>query len=682
MRQELRGVLVAELKRRGMWHHRPSFLGVVGHLRWAEQGTGSDALDELAADCFEFIFVRRLKSLKIQAERKANIDGLIRLGVRHFLIEAQRRNDPIGFRVFELLRDVISRSIAAGHLSIEAGNPRLRNDTFLAVKAVAAPHAARGAEMSCLADRWADERLEDLVTASRVRRTNLVAEMVGELKSYLGDERFGFRFGDLVDPLKRQVRNGWAARMLDLPGVLAAQERIEEQRFRDQQSDLLNLRSSTLAILRCMDGAVGDDSVAAKTRLYLNLLWQAIRGLADGSGADLDSTDGSIRLQEQEELPSHRTLAQLLGIPRARLPGLFERLRRLWRDCEHAFVSGKEGKIMDSEQSTSQHPRERAAIALRDTLARTVDTVPTKSVAAVSLEEGDLFVVPEVDVEGVQWLVLDTDPDAGLLRCVPMDACPLVGAHDLDLTFAQDEGEPRVVRLGLELWLDARVVGEVLLLNRLDATARFAADTALKSRESYDGELASYREELEDGSLRAHQALARIAEVPRQVETSGEVDGRPVAANHGRRSPWPRLAAAALAAGVIGLSWTATDLRRRVHQLEAPILDLPYREVHLTDGPRSRWFFRLPFDATHIQLVLVSNESTEYANYEIELVSTAGGILYETPALEPDIDYSITVRLQLFDQGPVTVRYYGVSTSGERRLLREKLVEIVVEEPP
>src|SRR5947199_68635 len=90
----LRAALVQEMKKRGLWQSPPSYLGVYGWESWgseALQGSGSartqSALGELVADCYAFIFVDRLQSLKRHLQDKPDIDGLVLLNVRHFLHE-------------------------------------------------------------------------------------------------------------------------------------------------------------------------------------------------------------------------------------------------------------------------------------------------------------------------------------------------------------------------------------------------------------------------------------------------------------------------------------------------------------------------------------------------------------------------------------------------------------------
>jgi hypothetical protein len=116
----LRRLLVSELKRRSLWSLPPACLGIYGCTTWADP----EAVEELVADCFVFIFVERFRSLKAQLRYKPNVEGLIVRNVRNFLHETQRRHDPVGYRVFTVLRSAVRDALSAGELQVIAGSPR------------------------------------------------------------------------------------------------------------------------------------------------------------------------------------------------------------------------------------------------------------------------------------------------------------------------------------------------------------------------------------------------------------------------------------------------------------------------------------------------------------------------------------------------------------------------------
>src|SRR5262249_51174965 len=77
----LREILEHELKRRGLWHHPPAYLGICA-ADWRGGPEDDGALDELVAECYGFIFVDRLERLRAQLAQKPNIEGLVLLNVR------------------------------------------------------------------------------------------------------------------------------------------------------------------------------------------------------------------------------------------------------------------------------------------------------------------------------------------------------------------------------------------------------------------------------------------------------------------------------------------------------------------------------------------------------------------------------------------------------------------------
>ncbi len=115
----LRRLLVSELKRRSLWSLPPAFLGIYGCVTWADP----DAVEELVADCFVFTFAERFRSLKAQLRTKPDIEGLVLRNVRNFLHETQRRHDPVGFRVFTVLRSAVRNALSAGDAPGDRGEP-------------------------------------------------------------------------------------------------------------------------------------------------------------------------------------------------------------------------------------------------------------------------------------------------------------------------------------------------------------------------------------------------------------------------------------------------------------------------------------------------------------------------------------------------------------------------------
>lgn len=319
-RADLRRALEVELRRRGLWAAAPSYVGVPGHGRWDR-----DALDELAGECYLYQLAR-LRGLQAQLRAGAGIDGFVLLNVRHFVFERQRANDPLGYRVFEMLERAVERALEGGRLLSREPGERVRNDSVLAFApgggdaAPASPDA-----LAPLARRWNDDLLPALVTArGRPQRAAVVTRLEGHLATLPGLGVRVFRFGDLVEPLKSDVRRRWAALgepeegevAFEADGDLAALVRtvppdssLEE---RDRFERLLECAAGRLARLPAADGA-GE---------LLSLLSALARHARDPAA---------------DETPSHRALARETAIPRHRLPALHARLREVLAECRRAI---------------------------------------------------------------------------------------------------------------------------------------------------------------------------------------------------------------------------------------------------------------------------------------------------------------------------------------------------------
>jgi len=324
VRDVLRAALRGELRRRGLWTAPPDYVGVVGCTSWDE------ALEELLSECYAFVFVDRLRSLQAQLQVKPNIDGLVFLNVRHFLHERQKESDPLGAQVFQVLQSAVRAAVAAGELHVLTGDARIRNETVLGFSPDADPASAVGRDLRASAARWNDALLPDLVTL-RGRREAEVVERLRERLADLRDEGIAaFRFKDLIDPLKADVRTRWAA-LLDHESGEPAFERGADEAARSvrlvRPDTSFEERQLYRRLVACVLAAIERLDVNEKTRGYLSTLWQFLRVQAMGAAAG-------------EGRPSQRRIGDLLGIPRERLKDFYKTLGRLLEECR-AANSGK-----------------------------------------------------------------------------------------------------------------------------------------------------------------------------------------------------------------------------------------------------------------------------------------------------------------------------------------------------
>lgn len=316
----LRAALVSEMKKRGLWQSPPCYLGAYGWESWdseAPQGSGraQGALGELVADCYAFIFVDRLQSLKRQLQEKPDIDGLVLLNIRHFLHERQRVHDPLGFRIFEMLQAAVEEAISSGALYVLAGDKKIRNDTLLGFHP-AAELPSTPADLEPIVLRWNDELMPALVTARTRQQTAVVRQLREHILELPRRGVEAFRFKDLLDPLKRDARGRWAALLAEGEKGPGASEADQIQVPVSPESTVES-RQSFKHLTRCVSTSIDRMEADPRTRTQLMTLWHYLWRQHGDEGP------------EAMRPPSYRQLGQRLNISRERLPVLFALLRQL-----------------------------------------------------------------------------------------------------------------------------------------------------------------------------------------------------------------------------------------------------------------------------------------------------------------------------------------------------------------
>jgi hypothetical protein len=320
----LRAALVNEMKKRGLWQSPPCYLGAYGWESWdseAPQGSGVNraqgALGELVADCYAFIFVDRLQSLKRQLQEKPDIDGLVLLNIRHFLHERQRAHDPLGFRIFEMLQAAVEDAVASGALYILAGDKKIRNDTFMGFDP-AAELPSTPPDLEPIVLRWNDELMPALITARTRQQAAVVRQLRGCILELPQRGIEAFRFKDLLDPLKRDVRGRWAALLGEgEEGAVSPSSDAIQVPAPALPGSTGESRQSFEDLTHCVSTSIDGIEADSRTRAQLKTLWNYLwRQHGEES-------------QEAVRPPSYRQLGQRLNISRERLPVLFALLRQL-----------------------------------------------------------------------------------------------------------------------------------------------------------------------------------------------------------------------------------------------------------------------------------------------------------------------------------------------------------------
>ena len=328
--QALRTTVVAELRRSYAWSSPPSYLGVFGWPAWQAPGADSQSgpLAELLTDCYVAVFLEQRPRLRAQLAVKADVDGLVVLTLRHYLQKRRQHNDRLGFLVFKSLRLAVREAIGAGELWVLDGSPKILNPTLLATSPGADADDVAGREvLAPVVEGWVRELMPEMVTAQGVRRREVVARLRRFLLDLEAEGVRAFRFKDLIDPLKHQVRGRWAAVFDHGQGEQATDDDVRG--FADvvrlvRPDDRLDTDDSFEKLVACVAGLVEELREPARTRHYLRTLWGFLRAWAEGE----ESAGAS------DNLPTGRRLGELLRIPRKRLPSLWELLRELVRRCQ------------------------------------------------------------------------------------------------------------------------------------------------------------------------------------------------------------------------------------------------------------------------------------------------------------------------------------------------------------
>lgn len=350
--EALSAATIRELRRRLLWRSPPSYLGVCGWSSWWERSAGpgrtASALDELVIDCYSEIFLKRLPRLLAQLEVKAEIDGLVFIYLKNYIHDRRKAHDPMGFRLFQTLRLVVRQAIAAGELFVVAGDPKILNGTVVATRRGEARRAASDpGRLRSIVERWNDELFPGIMRAKGTERQDLIGRLRDRFRELEAQGVRVFRFKDLIDSLKRDVRARWAA-LFELErgeSVLAESKEglatvvrliLPDERHWERES-FATLVARVADRLDRLDAPV-------KTRRYLRALWSFL-----GSFAADDSL---------ESLPSNRKLSDLLAIPRERLPGLYDTLREVVANDRGAVTMpfGVAGMEADAAVASGRSP--------------------------------------------------------------------------------------------------------------------------------------------------------------------------------------------------------------------------------------------------------------------------------------------------------------------------------------
>ncbi len=328
-RTALRITLSNELKIRGLWATQPQFLGIYGYSSWSAEG----ALEELVSGCYLFTFAKR-QALQAQLKVKPSIEGLVIRNVRNFLSRREELYDPIGRRVYSVLGDAVGRLIEAGELHVLGEDPgavtevpKITNETILGFAPSPDPRPAWTDDFGANVRSWNEDLLPDLITAMGLGASKVIQRLMAHLRGLRDAGCEAFRFKDLLDALKSDVRARWKVlqefQLLQLPG------KDFEQRER--------FETLVVCVEDCLDAQRGSE----RRKENLWKLWRLIRAVTADSWAG-EVAEPPAR-DFADELPSKREMARILGIPKGTLSDLYNTIQRCVEECLETLYRGEGG---------------------------------------------------------------------------------------------------------------------------------------------------------------------------------------------------------------------------------------------------------------------------------------------------------------------------------------------------
>ncbi len=637
-----------------------------------------DALEELTADGYSFIFVDRIHSLRAHARAKPNIEGLVYLNVRHFVHGLQRRQDPLGARIYSLVQEAVGDLVENGILTSGASGERLTGESVLTFRVSEdSSEATEVAEEEALEqqiERWPDTLLPDLVTTRGRGHGPLKDRLCDHLLAFRGGGVKTFTLGAVVRSLNTEVRRRWAA-ILDTSQGEKRQEFSEDgvpawvpislpdETYAERQSFRWFAECTDLAL----SGFVGDE----RTREELRVLWEALLSWV-AEPSDISAGEkGASSVRGREGIPSRRELARFLGIPRGRLPRLYEHLGGIVNRCKEKGPGALSKSSIPSRSTSVGGSMDSGQI--RDQLRQATGEAVVRSAQALdrphshSSEDprpGEIFVLRESGPEPIEWLVVEVSSTKdGRWIGLPVDTYPWIGPGDIGVP-REAPGGPLNLRCALAVSLPQGLFEAALRSGSLapsylkEAKAKSRELSAARIHSGGQGELEpadrEWRQKLVEAVRRVQEAGAAPEETPRL--------SCPKRSESHRFSHWSSRLAATFAAISLGLAWWGWTQRQQLEELSAPSFAPPREEVVFENDPqRGPELWQVPAGGKPLLVNLVFRETAACDLLRLEFRDRHGCSLWTTG--EFAVPVTDEVRLVLpsgfLRRGPVELELSG-----------------------
>ncbi len=723
---KLRPALLRQVLWRGLWDRPPRYLGVVG-ASWADPG----AKDELLADFCEFM-VRRLPGLWKRCAEESNIDYLVYINIRNFIHETQEKHDPVGSRIYKILKSTVKKAIQKENLYLLTSDSQIRSNqeidggideerdqktketiSYGSILGFTAQSDLRNAQAVDLAQKvevWRAELLPDLVTDYQY--TGVALRLEACIDGLRDQDVESFRFGDLMDCLRAQAREWFASAQHSSEGPSAREDTDDENpRLVPIAGPDTGIegRDFLYKLRRCVIAGV-EKLEETRTRGYLLKLWLFLHSWAAES-AETGETPGFDGL-EGDKLPSAKKLGEMIGVPRNRIPGLKETLTHLVRDC-HSALSGKvpvrekDKEFVRRELSlgSPSYGRQDGSIDMSQTSrleqirAQMGEAAAHYAKGRARIESqkrwsprlGDTFLfIKEEGAAPVEWVAVDQDPaDLQCLLVVPVDDNPFIGSRDVEVP-AQANGLTSI-RCDLGIWLDGQTLDPSLRTGVLEL--EIVSQVRRKQREIEAGKCAGSwleQEVDEDPEYREWREVLTEARAVLKNRSPGKVRSSSSSARWASvGSPVAAVASILLMVG-LGLGGTVARQRAKIADLRqsldealfpAPQLDLPFHHFTGMEPVRgSDYPLVIPAMAKRIALIFEVADPEPYPSYRLEILDkdTKREIWSDDRLTRTGSEVSLDLPRSVFSSGSYLFRIYGLGET-EPELLVEYALTVELE---
>ena len=308
----------ARIRESGMWEQPPEYLGYPEYHSWTEAYSGGEPWPATATDFYMEEVKPDLDFFEQTIRAGTSVDALLWQKVSFFLIDRQKRNDPIGYRTFKNLVAVIEAMVAEGAATVTGRvKGKIRNPTLVRLtrEDAALPVAER--DLARVLD-------SDAAWQPVLRRLGKLGEgaqrlLRERLDGFPAAGVAAFLVGELATVLKARTRPAhetWS-RPADAGGTPPAGDPDNAEVFRTgEQGERYIIAKARLAALAqsVRESVVRSNYTPKVQRAMLTVLADWLKYLALG-----------------QDPPPLREWAAELGLPKSSLADYVQRLRLLFR---------------------------------------------------------------------------------------------------------------------------------------------------------------------------------------------------------------------------------------------------------------------------------------------------------------------------------------------------------------